>query len=227
MMTATILFDFDGVLVDSIEIFSDAVNIAGRKLEQPVAFIPDDLRSIKRMSIPEIVAAANVDPRLSAEFIWEIDQALYERFDQIRLFPSIAEVVEQLSQLGKLGVVSASSMSVLDKVLDNEGIRNHFDVIVGGDMPGTKSAKINAIIRNNGTSTDKCCMIGDTVSDIEQGKIAGVVTIAVSWGWYAIEWIRTVQPDFEAGQPEDLIDIIKNALLPAHRTFTSETCMTN
>ncbi len=212
-MTATILFDFDGVLVDSIEIFSEAVNIAGRKLEQPVRFNSDDLRSIRRMSIPEIVAAANVDPKLSKKFVAEIDRALYSRSNQIRLFPRIGRVVERMRKLGTLGVVSATSRQVITQVLNREGIRQYFDDIVGGDMPGTKSEKIQTIIRKNESSESQSCMIGDTVSDMEQGQAAGVVTIAVSWGWHAIEWIRNTQPDYEAHHPEDLIDIVKESLL--------------
>ncbi len=33
--------------------------------------------------------------------------------------------------------------------------------------------KIKSIIQGNGSRLDKACMIGDTVSDIEQGQIAG------------------------------------------------------
>ncbi|MYD78393.1 MAG: HAD family hydrolase, partial [Gammaproteobacteria bacterium] len=134
-MSTTILFDFDGVLVDSIEIFSEAVNVAGRKLKQPVAFVPDDLRNIKRMSIPEIVEAANVDPNLSKEFIVEIERALYDRYEQIQLFPEMAKVVQQLREVSKLGIGSATSVAVVQRVLEHQGIKQLFDDIVGGDVP--------------------------------------------------------------------------------------------
>ena len=220
-MSSTILFDFDGVLVDSIDIFSEAVNVAGRKIKQPVAFVPDDLRNIKRMSIPEIVEAANVDPSLSQEFIVEIERALFDRYEQIQLFPEIARVVQQLKEVANLGIVSATSVAVLQRVLEHQGIRQHFDEIVGGDVPGTKAQKIQRIILKNGSDQSQTCMIGDTVSDMEQGKAAGVITIAVSWGWHAIEWIRTVQPDYEAYQPQDLIDITRQHFGPNHWTPNS------
>ncbi len=212
-MNATIIFDFDGVLVDTIEIFSTAVNIAGEQLNQPVDFAPDDLRNIKRMSIPEIVAAAKVDPQLSHQFIAEIEKVLLERVNQIRLFPKMAELVEQLCELGKLGIVSATSRPVLSQVLLNEGIHQHFDAVIGGDTPGTKSEKILTIIQKNGSSASRSCMIGDTVSDIEQGKAAGVITVAVSWGWHAIDWLRTATPNYQANQPEDLFTIVSDFLL--------------
>lgn len=213
MMNVVILFDFDGVLVDSIEIFSHAVNVAGRQLQQPVAFVPDDLRNIKQMSIPEIVTAANIDPKLSTEFIQEIDRELYRSFDKIQLFPQIEEVVRELRGFGNLAIVSATSVAVLQRVMDNYGLLQLFDDIVGGDLPGSKAQKILKLIENYGSTPSRACMIGDTVSDIEQGKAAGVATIAVSWGWHHIDWIRTAGPDFEASVPGDLIDIVKHQLL--------------
>ncbi len=212
-MSATILFDFDGVLVDSIEIFAAAVNVAGANLQQPVNFIADDLRNIKRMSIPEIVAAAKVDPNLSKEFIDEIDRELYRQFDKIQLFPQLDTVVRTLRDFGKISIVSATSVSVLERVMNNCGLLHCFDDLIGGDLPGTKSEKILTLIDKYESSASRTCMIGDTVSDIEQGKLAGVFTIAVSWGWHRIEWIRTVQPDFEAFVPQDLIGIIEQHLL--------------
>ncbi len=211
-MNVVTLFDFDGVLVDSIEIFSDAVNVAGRKLNQPVAFGPQDLRNIKQMSIPEIVAAANVDPKLSTEFIHEIERELYRCFDKIQLFPQIDEAVRELREFGNLGIVSATSVAVLERVMANCGLLQFFDDIIGGDIPGTKAEKISALINKYGASASRTCMIGDTVSDIEQGSTAGVMTIAVSWGWHRIEWIRTAGPDFEAFAPRDLVDIVKHQL---------------
>lgn len=207
-MTTTILFDFDGVLVDSIEIFSEAVNVAGKALKQSVSFAPEDLRTIMRMSIPEIVEKANIDPGLSTEFIIEIDRELQRRHSEYQLFPKMDAVVRELQNCGKLGIVSATSVSVIDAVMKNHRLRECFQTIAGGDMPGTKAEKIRAIVARNGSAGFQTCMIGDTVSDIEQSRDAGVMSIAVSWGWHSIERIRTAGPTCEAHQPEDLVNLI-------------------
>ena len=95
----------------------------------------------------------------------------------------------------------------MKKVLQHKGIEHHFRHIEGGDMPGTKAEKIHSIMRQNQHSLSQLCFIGDTVSDMEQGRAAGVTTIAVSWGWHAIEWIRTAGPDYEAHNPLELIEL--------------------
>ncbi len=209
-MSALILFDYDGVLVDSIEIFSEAVNVAGRELNQPVSFVADDLRRIKHMSIREIVAVAGIDPVLSQAFVDGIDRELYRRFDDMPLFPEIDNVVRQLRKLGTVGIVSATSRAVITKVMQKHALLENFAHITGGDMPGTKAEKIIRIVQKYGSPETRTCMIGDTVSDLEQGRAAGVRTIAVSWGWHSIEKLRKYEPDYEAYQPKELVEIVKS-----------------
>ena len=212
-MNSTILLDFDGVIVDSIELFSEAVNVAGRKLNRSVSFEPNDLRNIKRMSILEISDVAGIEKKLMRAFVTEIDNELIRRADEIPIFPHMTDVIEKLSMVGSVGIVSATSRPVIYKVLQNYEIEQFVRHIASGNMPGTKSVKIKSIIQGNGSRLDKACMVGDTVSDIEQAKIAGVATIAVSWGWHGIEWLRTANPDYEVHQPLDLIERVQQVVV--------------
>ena len=106
-------------------------------------------------------------------FVTEIDNELIRMANQIPIFPHMADVIEKLSMVGSLGIVSATSRPVIFKVLQNYEIERFVRHIAGGDMPGAKSVKIKSIIQDNGSGLGKACMVGDTVSDIEQGKIAG------------------------------------------------------
>lgn len=216
-MNATVLFDFDGVLVDTIEIFSEAVNVACSELGYPADFTSNHLRDIQQMSIAEIVDAARIDPDITGDFIARIDQALLQRVHRIQMFEHMADVVVHVSKFAKLGIVSATSVSVIHQVLANHGLSAYFDDVVGGDMPGTKVAKIRTIIRKNRSLNQHACMIGDTVSDVEQGKEAGVKTIAVSWGWHVLEKIRSTCPNAEARQPQDIVSIVHRLVLPSER----------
>ena len=106
-------------------------------------------------------------------FVAEFDGELYRRANEIPIFPHMTDVIEKLSMVGNLGIVSATSRPVISKILQNSEIERFVRHIAGGDMPGAKSVKIKSIIQGNGSRLDNACMVGDTVSDIEQGKIAG------------------------------------------------------
>lgn len=220
-MNFTIFIDFDGVIADSIEIFAHAINVSGRSLNQIVNFVPDDLRNIKRMTIPEIVSVAGVDIRLTREFIIGIDDELRRKALEIPIFPGMADVLVQLSKLGPLAVVSASSKPVISKVLANHGLQQHFVDIVGGDTVGSKSSKMLSLIHKYGGNARRACMIGDTVSDIEQSKLANVYSIAVSWGWHRMNRLHTADPDFEINQPAGLVRLVEH--LSKYETRTEFT----
>jgi phosphoglycolate phosphatase-like HAD superfamily hydrolase len=51
-------------------------------------------------------------------------------------------------------------------------------------------------------------MIGDAISDIRQGKRAGVRTIAAAWGFQRRDFLLAEAPDFMADEPADLLEIL-------------------
>ena len=210
-MKPTILLDFDGVIVDSIEIFTRTVRVAAEELNQPVEFLTDDLRSIRRMSIEEISDHVDISRDRIPAFLQAMDRELNRVAYEIPMFPKMANVIRQLHDAGKLGIVSASPASVIEKVLKNHSLDHFFGHVIGGDTPGAKSTKIRSIIQDNNSSVDTTCMIGDTISDIEQGNAADVLTIAVSWGWHSIDWLESANPDFIASEPEDLVELVPQA----------------
>ena len=207
-MKFTIFIDFDGVIVDSINFFADAVNVSGRSLNQTVNFAAEDLRNIKHMSIPEITSVAGVEERLTREFILGIDDELFRRALEIPIFPGMARAIRQLSRFGPLAVISASSSPVISKVLQNHEVFHCFADIIGGDAIGSKASKMRSLIHKYGGSSKRTCMIGDTVSDIEQSRLARVNSIAVSWGWHRMDRLRAAAPDFEVHRPADLVELI-------------------
>ena len=94
------------------------------------------MRNIKRMSILEISDVAGIKKKLMRTFVMEIDDELNRRANKIPMFPHMTDVIELLSMVGSLGIVSATSRPVISKVLQNYGIEQFVQQIAGGDMPG-------------------------------------------------------------------------------------------
>ena len=205
----TILLDFDGVIVDSLVLFVDAVNSACSALEYPAEFTSQDLCGIKYMSIAKIADAAGVDKEYSDLFIEEIDNALERNLSDLKLFPDMADVLLQLSEYGYLGIVSASPGRIISGVLENHNVRGLVKDIAGGDTQGRKNERITRISRLNNTEISSTWMIGDTLSDILEGKIAGVKTVGVGWGWHEPSLLQEEEPDFIARKPQDLVDLVR------------------
>lgn len=183
-------------------------------LNQPTEFSPDDLRSIQRMTIEEISDHIEIGRKQIPEFLNLLDQELYQAAGEVPLFPNMADVVRQLSRQGTLAIVSATPAHIINKVLENHSIERYFDRVIGGDTPGAKSVKIKSLIEQYDSTVDTACMVGDTISDIEEGNNADVATIAVSWGWHSMDHLLSVGPDAVAHQPEDLIELTRKLINP-------------
>ncbi len=222
-MKPVILLDYDGVIVDSIEIFARTVRVAAGKLNQPTEFCPDDLRSIQRMTIEEISDRIEIDRSRIPEFLEVLDQELYRAAGEVPLFPNIAQVVRQLGRLGTLAIVSATPAHIISRVLENHSIERYFDRVIGGDTPGAKSVKIKFLVEHYGSAVDATCMVGDTISDIEEGNAADVATIAVSWGWHSVGHLLSADPDAVAHQPEDLIELTQQLISPLRAEVARQT----
>ena len=214
-MKTIIILDYDGVIVDSIEIFARTVRVATGKLNQPTEFDPEDLKSIQRMTIEEICDYVEISRDRLPEFLEVLDRELYQAAGEIPLFPNMAQVIRQLSRAGILAIVSATPAYIVNKVLKNHSIERYFDCVVGGDSPGAKSVKIKSIIEQYDSRPDIVCMVGDTISDIEEGNAADVATIAVDWGWHSIDHLLSAGPDAVAHRPEDLIELTQQLVKPS------------
>jgi phosphoglycolate phosphatase len=45
------------------------------------------------------------------------------------------------------------------------------------------------------------------VGDIKEGRLAGVTTVAVTWGWHSKEKLQAAGPDLLVEEPEGLLTL--------------------
>ncbi len=205
-----VLFDYDGVIVDTLDIFVDIINLAGRELDQPVSFAARDLQTLHNMSIANLVDRANVNPEYTREFIEILDRELHLRVGQTPIFPKMDEVISHLSKESRVGIVSATPGPIIQALLEHNDLSDCVHHIAGGDIKHPKAERIKAIVDEDNGVLANTWMIGDTVSDIEQGKLAGCRTVAVTWGWHCTEWLRRAGTDCEVSEVWGLVDCVNN-----------------
>lgn len=178
----TVLFDFDGTLVDtsaaigaSMEKTLDKHNLKGLYTD---SFKKDMLgprpKDLFAKYCPDCDALAMEEEY--REFNWE-DQKQYNR-----LFDGTIELLDQLKNDGyRLGVVSTKSRKVLEFGLEMFNMQTYFDVVVGGDEVKKGKPDPEGVLKACKllkASKDNAVYIGDSVNDIKAGKNAGMFTIA-------------------------------------------------
>ena len=139
-----ILFDFDGVLVDSEPLHYRC----WRELLAPFGFDLDwETYAATCIGIPDRLMLAEFSsrakPPVALEDLLAVYPAKRERFRQLidEDLPFFQDCGKFLSSLRsyKLGVVSSSGRSEIEPALERAGIRRHFDLLVcGGDVSNHK-----------------------------------------------------------------------------------------
>ena len=69
------------------------------------------------------------------------------------------------------------------------------------DLPNVLFKSIQAL----GVRPEDCLFVGDSTSDMEAGRRAGIRTCAVTWGYGKPEELAKFQPDFWAHSPYELL----------------------
>ena len=204
-----LLFDYDGVIVDSLEHNLSITNQACR-LHAPGARTATitDLKLLSSMSFQELAEVIGVKTSEIDACLMEINRLLAIPNKNSKLFPSMATVIRELAATSRLTIVSHNTEAAINHVMEMHGLREYFCHIFGHETPGGKAEQITWLLQKYQLDGRRCYMIGDSVSDITAAKEAGVNAVAVAWGFQPIEQLRESKPDFIIERPEQLLSLI-------------------
>jgi len=195
-----IMFDFDGVIADSLA-------------DQSRAFVEtlrargfDDLATRAQfLDFTEVNwFAALVAAGVPADVREELEDA-FGAAPSPELFPGMAAVIERLAGAHPVVVITSSRTSVVEGILAERGVRGVGEVL-GGEQEASKTRKIRAVRRRFGEALP-AWYVCDTVGDVLEAREAGAATVGVAWGWHGAERLRRVKPDHMVHSPSDLLDL--------------------
>lgn len=203
---ACVVFDMDGVIVDSEPLWvrarKDLVRDAGGRwlpeAETAMMGISSDRWSVymrDRLGL-EAMTPAQIRTEVIGRMV-----ALYGA--EVPLLPGAREAIEATARCWRIGVASGSDRVLLDTVLSATGLRDRFAATVAGEEVAVgKPAPLiyQEVCRRLGADPRRCLAIEDSGSGIESALAAGMSVIAVP------------RPGFE---PADEVLARATAVLPA------------
>ena len=182
--TEAVVFDLDGVLVDS----ESAWDEARRQLveESGGRWHPDATREMMGMSSIEWSRYLHdrLDVPMSPE---EISDAVVERIfalyrERLPLLPGAVEAVRSQSERWPLAVASSSNRPVIDLVLELAGIAEAFQATVSSEEVGRGKPAPDVYLeaaRRLRVTPDRSVAIEDSANGIRAAVAAGMTVIAV------------------------------------------------
>ena len=211
MRYPTVLFDFDGTLIDSGEIILASFRHATKTvLEQE---IPDEV-------LAAAVGGSNIYDQMRAfdeeraDELVRVYRAHNEPLhDELVAFEGIERLLERLKAEGRqLGIVTAKRRRTVDLAFSILPLERYFDTVVTSDQ--TEHHKphpepVLTALERLGAKPEDAAFVGDSPFDMGAGKAAGVFTVAVSWGKiHPVERLLETGADVVVHSPEELLDVL-------------------
>jgi HAD superfamily hydrolase (TIGR01509 family) len=221
LSVAAVIFDLDGTLIDSIDIYFSIVE-----------------KALERLNLPEVSRSRILAAAESEDFKWElvlpqdvlnrkeeiideawavINEIAPQMFaDNLDLIQGADGIVEKLSSNGlKIGLVTSTQRRYLKtkmQPLKNVGVDTLFEVIItSDDVENRKPAPdpLIACARRLDLKPGNCVYVGDTATDIKAGKAAGMRTVGVLTGFDDYEALETENPDAIVNDIQNLLEVIE------------------
>lgn len=196
------MLDFDGVIADSLSVFSACLLDLSRQwgLARPTT-LAEFLRLFDT-NLYEGLAAGGLSEAARAPFIAQLGDRLTRELPRCAPFPGIPQALADLATCGPLVVVTSSVTAVVRDWLDRQGIVGVTDVL-GADRGTGKVAKIRSVMGGY-VDAASAYYVGDTCGDVREGRAAGARTVAVTWGWHEEAALAALRPDFLVRNPAQL-----------------------
>jgi phosphoglycolate phosphatase-like HAD superfamily hydrolase len=131
----------------------------------------------------------------------EIDRLYGEEIvlvEKPKPFPGVKEILEYLHFLRiKMIILSSNPQKILDKEVKEYGFQNFF-IAVEGNVHNKKEMILKLLNKHRLVTSlpEENLIVGDMVHDIEAGKEAKALTVAITWGAHSREKLVTTNPNF-------------------------------
>lgn len=204
------MFDLDGTLADTGHDLAESVNFTRAHfdlapLAAPAVYVHvgRGVEHLLKHSLPE--KAADHFQEVMRVFLEYYEQHL---LDRTVLYPGVGDVLNCFSAKRR-AVVSNKIHRLTLAIVRGLGVEGCFDAIFGSDSAAEKKphpALLQAALKKFQLPAARALMIGDSDTDIEAGKRAGVATCGVTYGLGNKDDLRAAQPDILIDDLTELCD---------------------
>ncbi|HEX8925782.1 MAG TPA: HAD family hydrolase [Terriglobales bacterium] len=203
---STLLFDWDGTLVDSA--MSSFLTFQKALAECGVEFTWDQFSAHFTTDWHRMYEAVGLHESrfLEADRAWK------------RCYPCVAyhtvagagEVLSELRNRGyRLGVVTSGSRWRLKNEVDDFGLSGLFEVVICNEDVQRRKPHPEGLLKaisQIGCDSNCCAYVGDVPEDIAAGKQAGMFTIGVSSQYPTSRRLTEARPDLQLQYLSELLD---------------------
>ena len=212
-----IIFDLDGTLLDTIGDLADSANIVLENHNYPTHSEADYMRMVGA-GISELVSQMLPEHERSTDRIHYFVEAMEAEYqncwdNRSRPYDGIEHVLNVITSNGiPMAVLSNKPHPFTVKMVQRLLHKWTFNPVLGAmtDIPRKPDpAGAKLIAEKYGLTSEECVFVGDSEPDVLTAQNAGMVSVAVSWGFRSAEQLKELNPDHLIHHPGELMEILK------------------
>ena len=208
-MTEAVVFDMDGVLLQSEEVWDavreEYVRDRGGRYDAEVQRAMMGMSSTEWSRYLHDVAGVPDDPEeINAEVVRRM-LAAYE--EHLPLIPGAVDAVRRVAERYPLGLASSSNRELIDVALDQSGLAPYFAATVSSEEVAHGKPAPDVYLeaaRRLGVDSHRCAAIEDSHGGIRSAKAAGMRVVAIPNPTYPPDDDALAQADVVLGSLSEL-----------------------
>lgn len=209
-MSKVLIFDFDGVLANSIDPMLEYAQQVCQELGYLRVPTQEDLEVLEKMEFSEYGLQLGIPQDKVDEFVSRNIDLFNNRDEPLAIVPKMDRVVVKLANSSTLAMVTGNSHVVVNKFLQAYKLKGVFQQILSVEDKGNRVEKILRLKALYDYPAGEFYFIGDSVSDIRAAHEAGINSVAVGWGHQSIQKLKKENPHLTVVKPVDLLDMFSD-----------------
>lgn len=213
-MVQTILFDLDGTLTDPAPGITNSVIYALEQMGYPV---PPRQELLKFIGPPLVYSFQHYSGMTQEEAVQATAQyRVYfgeKGLLENAVFDGVPQLLERLREQGYRLLIATSKPEIYtNRILEHFDLARYFDAVAGATLDQSRTAKEQVVayaLETYGVDPATAVMVGDREHDIRGGRVNGLRTVGVTFGYGSRQELEESGADAVAENLEQLYNILK------------------
>lgn len=196
------IFDWDGTLANTraVIVISFQKTLSEIGITIPAQYIERRIGIGASETFREILHESEkpVDEALVKRLVERKSQIQIDLKDQVQLFVGVRELLEALQGKIKVGLASMNNRSVIQAMVQVNGLEKYFQTIVTGDMVLHSKPDPEIFLKcaeQLKASPQRCVVVEDSIFGVKAAKKGGMRCIGVTTGVYSKHELDKENPD--------------------------------
>lgn len=203
----TLIFDFDGTLVDSMQLYARSFNKIGADFGLP-KINSNNLQEMKQSSIQDLTKKYGIGPLKLAKLISTVNKNIKQEIATVDFFPKIKPLLIKLAKKYQLGILTSNNVENVEDFLKKQDFENIFDFVHASKNLFGKDKILNSLLKKYHLNKEEVLYFGDEIRDIEACQKMQIKIVAVTWGFNEKNLLASKNPDYLFSSPDEIADLL-------------------